>query len=39
VLNVRHRERARRHQLHAPSVREPTLQERHARRLGVRSEP
>jgi hypothetical protein len=38
VLNARHRERTRRHQLHTPSAAELRLQERHERRLGVRLE-
>ena len=36
VLNVRHRERRRGHQLQAPSVAELTLQERHELRLSAR---
>jgi hypothetical protein len=38
MLHVCHRERSRWHQLNAASVAEPTLQERHERRLDVRLE-
>jgi hypothetical protein len=38
MLHVRHRERSRWHQLNAPCVAEPTLQERHERRLDERLE-